>query len=439
MAKVRLTPGRIKAARCPADKKQIFLWDSDVRGLAVRVTKGTKVFIYQARYGSGRNAKDIRLKISAVTSFTIEAARQRARAIAVLISKGIDPRLEKKRVETQEAVERQEIHRQDLTIAEIWPIYLEDRKHNWSTKYYLDHLRIAHPGGQKKIRGKGKTVPGALASITHLPLTDVTADVIKRWLTMERVTRPTETRRAFEMLRTFLNWCDAESKYKGLVSLDSCTAKIKKDYLKKKNARSDCLQKEQLPAWFSAVKSYSNKVLSAYCQMLLLSGARREELLSLTWPDVDQKWLSITITGKGGVQRVIPLTPYMAYLLSNLPRRNRWVFSSPRSREGRLQSPTRAHMKMIAVAGIEGLTLHGLRRSFGTLSEWVETPVGIVYQIQGHRPSATAEKHYRPRPLDLLRMWHIKIEEWILEQAGIELPEKILKNPTLKLLQGGEK
>ena len=37
----------------------------------------------------------------------------------------------------------------------------------------------------------------------------------------------------------------------------------------------------------------------------------------------------------------------------------------------------------------------------------------------GHKPSATAEKHYRVRPLDLLRMWHTKIECWILEQAGV--------------------
>lgn len=40
----------------------------------------------------------------------------------------------------------------------------------------------------------------------------------------------------------------------------------------------------------------------------------------------------------------------------------------------------------------------------------------------GHKPSATAEKHYSRRPLDLLRQWHVKIEAWILEQAGIEQP-----------------
>ncbi len=47
-------------------------------------------------------------------------------------------------------------------------------------------------------------------------------------------------------------------------------------------------------------------------------------------------------------------------------------------------------------------------------------PAGVVAQIQGHKPSATAEKHYRVRPLDLLRVHHERIEAWILEQAGVQ-------------------
>lgn len=54
------------------------------------------------------------------------------------------------------------------------------------------------------------------------------------------------------------------------------------------------------------------------------------------------------------------------------------------------------------------------------LSEWVEVPAGIVAQIMGHKPSAITEKHYIQRELDLLHLWHVKIEAWILEQAGIE-------------------
>ncbi len=52
-------------------------------------------------------------------------------------------------------------------------------------------------------------------------------------------------------------------------------------------------------------------------------------------------------------------------------------------------------------------------------------PVGIAAQIQGHKPQGVREKHYIRRPLDLLRMWHVKIEAWILEQAGIKfIPTK---------------
>jgi hypothetical protein len=48
-----------------------------------------------------------------------------------------------------------------------------------------------------------------------------------------------------------------------------------------------------------------------------------------------------------------------------------------------------------------------------------ETPAGIAAQIQDHALQGVREQNYIRRPLDLLRMWHIKIETWILEQAGI--------------------
>ena len=51
----------------------------------------------------------------------------------------------------------------------------------------------------------------------------------------------------------------------------------------------------------------------------------------------------------------------------------------------------------------------------------MDVPAGVVAQIMGHKPSATAEKHYTVRPLDLLRLHHEKIEAWILEQAGVPL------------------
>ena len=88
------------------------------------------------------------------------------------------------------------------------------------------------------------------------------------------------------------------------------------------------------------------------------------------------------------------------------------------SSTGRLTDPSIAHRKACTVAGLE-VTLHGLRRSFASLCEWIEMPAGIAAQIQGHAPQGVREQNYIRRPLDLLRMWHVKIEAWILNEAGI--------------------
>lgn len=54
----------------------------------------------------------------------------------------------------------------------------------------------------------------------------------------------------------------------------------------------------------------------------------------------------------------------------------------------------------------------------------------------GHKPSATAEKHYKVRPLDLLRQWHVKIEAWILDQAGIQQPSAEQATNPLRVVKG---
>lgn len=86
-----------------------------------------------------------------------------------------------------------------------------------------------------------------------------------------------------------------------------------------------------------------------------------------------------------------------------------------------LVEPTKSLKTSAANAGINDLSIHGLRRSFKTLSEWVSLPSGIVAQIAGHKPSGTEEKHYTVRPIDLLRKWHTEYENWILSQAKVTL------------------
>jgi len=221
------------------------------------------------------------------------------------------------------------------------------------------------------------------------------------------------------LLKAFIFWCTRHPTYKAIVTANAAQSREAREILGKPQVKNDVLQREQLPAWFEAVKQIPNPVISAYLQTLLLIGSRREELASLRWTDVDFQWNSLTIKDKVEGQRIIPLTPYVAHLLSALPRRNKWVFSSPTAATGRLTAPRVSHNNACSIVGLD-LTLHGLRRSFASLCEWVEMPGGIAAQIQGHKPQGVREQNYIRRPLDLLRVWHIKIEEWILNEAEIK-------------------
>lgn len=426
MAKNRLTAGRIGDLEAGDNGKQTFLWDTDAPGLAVRATSGSKSFIFESRL----NGKKLRITIGDVRAWGIDDARSEARRLQTLIDKGTDPREERAR-------RKREAKRQENTVGGIWERYIVERKHQWSDRHYRDHVVLSRRGGVPSRRGSRVTTPGPLAPLLELKLAEITKDRVRSWLQQEAKTRPTQARLAFGALRAFIFWCEDQEAYKGLADVEAFSSRMARQELPKKKAKDDVLQREQLPAWFGAVLQLSNPVISAYLQSLLLTGTRREELGTLTWDALDLRWNSLRIHDKVDGERTIPLTPYVAFLLGALPRRNEWVFSSPTSKSGRVTEPRIAHNRAVAAAGLPPLTLHGLRRSFGTLSEWVELPAGVVAQIMGHKPSATAEKHYRQRPLDLLRMWHTKLETWILDQAGIVFDQD--QGSELRVLKGGAK
>lgn len=464
MAKVKLTAGRIEAFTCPPGKAQAFLWDADVNGLAVRATAGAKAYIFQGRL----NGKSLRVTIGDVSVWSLEeyrhpktgevitpGARPEARRLQAIIDQGRDPREVRAEITAADAAKREKAKQEEAPALDAWSVYITSRTPKWSERHKADHENMARDGGEKITRGRRKGMPekkepGILRPLLDLPLSQITRDAVADWLEKEAPKRATRTRLALSLLATFINWCSDRPEYRDQVNADACV-RLKKE-LPKPQAKDDCLQREQLALWFEHVRKIGNPVISAYLQTALLTGARREEIAALRWENVDFQWGSLQIADKVEQEtgRVIPLTPYVKSLLLELRRINNtptvrqlhgtevhgkpwtpspWVFSSPTAQAGYIAEPRIAHNKAIQAAGLPHLTIHGLRRSFGTLAEWVEAPAGVVAQIQGHKPSAIAEKHYRRRPLDLLRMWHTKIEGWILEQAGIEQPTEQAQPP----------
>lgn len=262
---------------------------------------------------------------------------------------------------------------------------------------------------------------------------DLTAPVVESWAAREAKNRPARVRLALRLLKAFLRWAAAEPDFKDKADPTAASAKKAREVAGRAKTKNDYLQREQLPAWFAHVRQIQNPVIAAYLQCLLLTGARREELAELKWKDLNFQWRGIDLKDKIEGRRAIPLTPFVSALLAALPRRNEWVFSSDVSASGRLTEPSIAHRKACAAAGLK-MTLHGLRRSFASLCEWLDIPGGISAQIQGHAPQGVREQNYIRRPIDLLRVHHERIEAWILEQGGIAFDADAASAP-LRIVQ----
>jgi integrase len=458
-----LTVSRVAAFACPADKSQAFLWDTEAPSLMLRATpSGRKTYAFEGRL----NGATLRIAIGTAADWSLESARKRAAELKQLVDGGQDPReLKRQKLLAAEAKKLADAalleaaRLADITVGAVWNVYLDERREHWGDRHYADHLKMAKAGGEFVKRGvklaesgeRPRTVPGPVFPLLGMPLRDLSPARVEAWATEQAKTRPTYARLCWRCLKVFLNWCAEHPEYSRLLSTAN-PAKTKKarEALGKAAVKDDALQREQLAVWFAAVSNIQNPVIAAYLQTVLLTGARPGEVLTLRWEDLNMQWKGMTIRDKVEGERVIPLTPYVAHLLTALPRRNEWVFSSTRalsldpdsikrrqakharkgsmaptgelvqaSASGHLTDASSAHRCACATAGLQGLTLHGLRRSFASLTEWLEIPSGVVAQIQGHKPSATAEKHYKRRPLDLLRVHHERIEAWILEQGSV--------------------
>lgn len=462
VSKVNFTVERVAGFRCEPGKQQCFLRDARTPGLGLRVTSGgARSYIFEARAGD----KVLRRKIGDARTMPLREAQERARDLKRLTDNGQDPREIDRAQRLADEAQALRQRAQSAPALDAWQIYVNTNAARWSERHKADHEAVARAGGEIITRGKRAGMsdvkqPGILRALLERPLKNITRTAIEAWVDEEHVHRPTRTRLALSLLSAFLRWC-ADYNYEQISAHgertevypyrdsvnENATARVKKK-IASPTPRKDCLQREQLKPWFEAVSRIPNRTQSAYLQILLLTGARRNELADLRWDDVDFKWGTLTIRDKVEGARTIPLTPYVAILLSELAQLNRlqpqvvsiknaktqaiftdhvpslWVFSSRLAASGRIQEPRIAHNQALGAVGLPPLSIHGLRRSFGTLSEWVECPTGVVAQLMGHRPSATAERHYRVRPIDLLRVWHAKIEEFILREAGIATASK---------------
>jgi integrase len=231
------------------------------------------------------------MTIGSPESWSIPQAQEKARELQRLIDEGHDPRdlkrdriaaVGEKKVAAAAQVKADKV--QAATVGEVWAVYIEERKFQWGDLHYRDHIRKAARGSEPFKRGTGITQPGPLFPLMALPLRDLTAPVIEAWAAREALTRATSAHLAWRCLKVFLGWCEEQPAYAGM--------------LPAKNPAKTQKSREQLAAWFDSVQKIGNPCISAYLQVMLLTGARPGEIITRQWENVNTQWKCVTTRDK---------------------------------------------------------------------------------------------------------------------------------------------
>ena len=101
----------------------------------------------------------------------------------------------------------------------------------------------------------------------------------------------------------------------------------------------------------------------------LLTGARRSNVLSMRWQDIDLEEAIWTILEtKNGTSQMVPLGTEAIAILSERfqTKGSLWVFPSGTSQSGHLEEPKSAWKRILKRADLTDLRLHDLRRTMGS-------------------------------------------------------------------------
>lgn len=132
---------------------------------------------------------------------------------------------------------------------------------------------------------------------------------------------------------------------------------------------------------------------SDYFQLLMLTGVRVSALCSMAWVDIDLEsavWRVPAARSKNKHLTALPLVPRAVDILrKRLAQRagEPWVFPG-RSRAGHVAVPKDAWAAVLERAGIEGLTRHDIRRSFGTQMAAMGASTHVIAAALGHKSTS---------------------------------------------------
>jgi integrase len=138
----------------------------------------------------------------------------------------------------------------------------------------------------------------------------------------------------------------------------------------------------------------ANRDALAIVRLLLLTGARRNEIVSLRWEHVDFERRALRLADSKTGAKIIPLGAPALDVLARQPRRNglHWVFPSLNGDAPYSGLPA-VWRKLAKATGLKGVRLHDLRHGFASVAVADGSSLYLVGKVLGHSQAATTARY----------------------------------------------
>lgn len=387
MPKGRITKRAVDALRCPAGKDREFLWDDALAGFGVGVfPTGKKVYVAQYR----KDGRSRRVSIGEHGRLTPDQARSQAKAMLGAVEGGADPVAERqaaRAVRTFAAV-----------AADFMRLHVEAKRKGRTAVTYegLLRLHIIPAIGGKRI-----------ADVRR-------ADVARLHARMSKT--PGAANRAISVISAIWNWAArrdevafADNPAKGIErnreqSSERFLTTVEIIRLGAALAEGETIGlpyavDQTKPKAKHAAKLNNRRVMLdtfavAAIRLLILTGARLNEVLKAKWSYLDQERGIIFLPDSKRGKRPIYLSAPALAVLASIPRIANNPFIIAGSKDGQPRADLKRPWQAVQIAAeLEGLRLHDLRHSFASFGASASLGLPVLGKLLGHSQPATTARY----------------------------------------------
>ena len=350
----------------PAGERETVFWDRELLGFGVRVyPSGSKVYLVQTRHGG----KSRRVTIGRHGLLTAEQARRKAAEVIVSIKAGEGPG-----------------RNGSASLSDTGPTLAEVAE-----RYMREHVAVrCKPTTAKAYRDALERL--LLPEFGSLPLGAIGGDQAAA-LHYRLHKTPNMANRVVDMLARLFYMAEAW----GVAPEGGNPCRFVKKYRSRSCERFLSEQEfRRLGRVLSEVESEGKVSRSgvAALRLLMLTGCRRNEILTLRWEDVDLEAGEISLRDAKTGARQVALSPAATRVLSALARKvdNPWVIAGPEPGRhlGNLNSPWLVVRKR---AGLEDVRIHDLRHSFASRALALGESLTMIGKLLGHRQVQTTARY----------------------------------------------